>query len=51
MTDKNRTLVVRAILGVVMTIAGGCMLAGCPLNQAPPLNLRATDTVAVHANH
>lgn len=49
MTDKNRTLVVRMVLGAVMTVVGACMLAGCPISHEPPLGLRAADTAAVHA--
>ncbi|WP_155769077.1 hypothetical protein [Mycobacterium asiaticum] len=41
MTDKQRTLAVRVALGVVMTVVGAFMLAGCPVTAQPPLELRA----------
>jgi hypothetical protein len=50
MTDKHRTLAVRVVLGLLMTVMGVCMLVGCPIEAGPPLQLRATDTVIVHAN-
>lgn len=50
MTDRNRVLVVRVVLGLLMTVTGTFMLAGCPLNSHGPLEPRAADTAAVHAN-
>ncbi|WP_155763766.1 hypothetical protein [Mycobacterium asiaticum] len=41
MTDKQRTLAVRVALGLLMTVIGAFMLAGCPVTAQPPLELRA----------
>ena len=46
MTDKKRTLVVRVLLGVLMTVVGAFMLAGCPVSAQPPLAPRAAVIVA-----
>jgi hypothetical protein len=50
MTDKKRTLAVRVVLGLLMAVMGVCMVVGCPIKAGPPLQLRASDTVTVHAN-
>ncbi len=50
MTENNRVLVVRVALGVLMTVMGAMMLAGCPVNAQPPLNVRAVDAVVVPAD-
>lgn len=50
MTDRSRVLAVRAVLGLLMTVMGAIMLAGCPVSAQPPLAPRAADTVAVPVN-
>jgi hypothetical protein len=45
MTDKKRTLAVRVVLGVLMTVVGAVMLAGCPVSAHPPLAPRAAVVV------
>jgi hypothetical protein len=45
MTDKKRTLAVRVVLGVMMTVVGAFMLADCPVSAQPPLAPRAAVVV------
>ncbi len=41
MTDRDRNLAVRVVLGLVMAIVSAFMLAGCPVTAPPPLEPRA----------
>jgi hypothetical protein len=45
MTDKKQTLAVRVVLGVLMTVVGAFMLAGCPVSAHPPLAPRTAGVV------